>query len=346
MFKDRFRHWRLSKNLQPDEVLALCRIKLNRDAVGAPLEFYRYGKLVTPAKLERYLCDHPNLQAKLASFVPDEVTTDRLIDNFLPAHHLVALTPCPSKSLSTSTKTDIIESAIFGLSIFQDPDVMWNFEPAPASPRLIYSAFFERHTTMESEEDRQSAWSKVNQACVSMREDVIYTPHEFILQFLRILYSMAAQGDQAALVHQLVSHASELFRLICGDSHPYTILLSRLMDLIPDLSSLKTFRACFSEILIDTITRRIRSSKVGVHYSYRFMSSCYDVSGQRQKLLGDTLKNTSEDTIVEWKDRDDVLSYLAYLQMPRTSDESVQFCLLSELTSFLRQIYRGITRDH
>ncbi|KAH7161314.1 Clr5 domain-containing protein [Dactylonectria macrodidyma] len=98
MFKFRIKAWSLNKSLRPGEVLAMARVKARREATGRGADFWRYGRPVTPAKLERYLRDHPHIAAQLKKHVPEDVFTKGHIEALLPAH-IVVLTPCRALKL-------------------------------------------------------------------------------------------------------------------------------------------------------------------------------------------------------------------------------------------------------
>ncbi|KAH6981047.1 Clr5 domain-containing protein [Ilyonectria sp. MPI-CAGE-AT-0026] len=115
MYKFRIKCWNLNKSLRPEEVLAMARVKSRRQATGVGADFWRYGRPVTAAKLERYLRDHPHTATQLKKHVPEDALLKGHIEALLPPH-IIVLTP--SRPLRLDDDIHSLEALMVSLDYY------------------------------------------------------------------------------------------------------------------------------------------------------------------------------------------------------------------------------------
>ncbi|KAH7126252.1 Clr5 domain-containing protein [Dactylonectria estremocensis] len=115
MFKFRIKGWKLNKSFRPKEALAMARVKARRETTGKGAGFWRYGRPVTPAKLERYFCNHPHTAAQLKKYALEDVFAKGHIEALLPAH-IVGLTP--SRALKLDKDMHSLEDLMASLNYY------------------------------------------------------------------------------------------------------------------------------------------------------------------------------------------------------------------------------------
>ncbi|KAF7549785.1 hypothetical protein G7Z17_g6182 [Cylindrodendrum hubeiense] len=119
MLKFRIKCWNLNKSLRPEEVLAMARVKSRREATGIGSEFWRYGRPVTQAKLERYLRDHPHTVAHLKKHIPEDILIKGHIEALLPSHIIVLKPPRP---LRLDEDMHSLEGLMLSLDYYMNTD--------------------------------------------------------------------------------------------------------------------------------------------------------------------------------------------------------------------------------
>lgn len=94
MYKSRLKAWNMEKNLRREEVLAMMRVKMQRDFSGQKAEFWRNGKMVSYETLHNYLRFNKKASADLRRYIDSDRKSMLPIEAILPAH-IVVLNPMP-----------------------------------------------------------------------------------------------------------------------------------------------------------------------------------------------------------------------------------------------------------
>lgn len=92
MYKTRFKQWGLRKYFNEQEVLAMCRVKIQRDAKASPKSeslFFCRGKVVDWTKIERYLRENPGTLSKLRALAVTDPKRPGCIEEILPCNIFV-----------------------------------------------------------------------------------------------------------------------------------------------------------------------------------------------------------------------------------------------------------------
>ncbi|KAF4983164.1 hypothetical protein FZEAL_1387 [Fusarium zealandicum] len=95
MFKFRIKGGKLDKSLRKDEVATMARVSARRKPEGVGTDLRKHGRLLNPAKLERYLRDHPSLIPSLRRHAIAYLEFKHQIESLLPRHIVALESPAP-----------------------------------------------------------------------------------------------------------------------------------------------------------------------------------------------------------------------------------------------------------
>lgn len=238
MYKFRIKCWNLNKSLRPEEVLAMARVKSRRQATGVGADFWRYGRPVTAAKLERYLRDHPHTAAQLKKHVPKDVLIKGHIEALLPSH-IIVLTP--SRPLKLDDDIHSLEALMVSLDYYTKTELLIHQNLAAVTGN---DSFWDRIGLMSSgclwsavllldkEDVPPKHWRVANSTLQSSFDELrsaIYIGHPGLLWgiVLRYVESDRCRPEIATLWLTL---ARDVCAAVKGSSHPLSRTFSMLLN--------------------------------------------------------------------------------------------------------------------
>lgn len=232
MFKSRIKAWKLTKNLRPDEVLAMARVQARRDAKGIPAEFWRHGRVVRPDRIERFLSNHPHVVTKLRQYVPADAMMRGRIEALLPPHIVVL---APMTPLQFDDQLHSAESIIVGLKGYLEACPMVQDRPQLRSFEYLASSM----NMLASYKDRRGESRDASTRCLSatlkaLEADVAAENPRFVPLVVSEFHRMKYACHLPELARTWVDYAVQSCIRARGQHHPWTTLLSGLARLPED----------------------------------------------------------------------------------------------------------------
>ena len=117
MYRARFKQWGLRKNFSEEEILAMCRVKAQRDATtcrGSETLFFRRQKPVDWVKVRRYLRDSPGTIDKLRVLIAHDRCRPGCIEKILP-HDIYVVSHHPQRVIRGERRSEEVEQTLLAL---------------------------------------------------------------------------------------------------------------------------------------------------------------------------------------------------------------------------------------
>lgn len=238
MYKFRIKCWNLNKSLRPEEVLAMARVKSRREATGVGADFWRYGRPVTAAKLERYLRDHPHTATQLKKHIPEDVLIKGYIEALLPSH-IIVLTP--SRPLKLDDDIHSLEALMVSLDYYTKTDFWIHRNSAAVTG---HGDFWSRIGLVSSEGlwsaisllDKEDAPLKYRRVANSTLQHIfdelrsaIHNGHPGLLWGITLRY-VESDGCRPEIATLWLTLARDVCAAVKGSSHPLSRTFSMLLN--------------------------------------------------------------------------------------------------------------------
>ncbi|CAM1506254.1 Fc.00g058950.m01.CDS01 [Cosmosporella sp. VM-42] len=231
MFKTRTKSWGVNKNLRADEVLAMVHVRSRREEKGIDSEFWRHGHLVTPGKLERYLRQNPDVEAKLKKSTPKMESAGGYVEGHLPAH-IVVLEPSPPLRLDQDLHT--VENMLLAVRNYMqagfssglwEPDSIFQTFPSMGGSSLSY-LLWEIERKELSNCARKVYIDMLHEKFDCLRISIQKELLSVVLDFLGNYQDARGSGLCPEITQMWLRQAHEFSLAIKGSSHPLSIIFS------------------------------------------------------------------------------------------------------------------------
>ncbi|KAI5467893.1 Clr5 domain-containing protein [Mariannaea sp. PMI_226] len=267
MFKFRFKHWKLEKSLQPDEVLAMGRVQARRQTRGVGSDFWRHGRRVSAANFERYLRNHPQVAARLKKHVPEDLLMKGHIEALLPPH-IVVLTPSPS--LTANKDLHSLENLVI---TFQHYTTSY-LEPYSIEYYVVPSLTF----LSDINDLPLTALNDALQKQFDKFQSLFAQPFpHFLLVITDYLYARTMNWPELAQLW--LCHAQETIVAVKGPLHPLALLFSEVHQWSTSHEE-ASFMGTLCDVLYETLVKikgAVDITTRGLSDEMRFIMRCLGV---------------------------------------------------------------------
>lgn len=231
MYKYHLRQtWRVSKNLRPEEALAMGRVKAVRDTLGITSEFWQDHRLITPAKLERYL----RLNHQVAEKLQEHSRTDHLlsfpVEALLPRGIIVL---DPMAPLPTCTDLDESERLIHGVK--QATDSLLRRGTEKSFVQEITDKVFESLDAWVELEKHQYGDPNTRQRLLQSffrHTHLLLRGSGLFFYYLYFLQRMVFRADRPEVGRVFLDYLIRITLQKFGQRHPYCALLSAAVGIV------------------------------------------------------------------------------------------------------------------
>jgi hypothetical protein len=278
MYKNRITKWKLDKRNKEHEMIAVVRMKTERDAIGKASEFHVRGRVVSIADVHRYLkrkgmsiedaiklraTTPPELRCYTPDAAPSSPATPEIFEatqQILVSIHSYVLGSLDSKMWFLPNESD------YHLSVKRDGKSV--------NPVIDFSNSLNAAIDLLRQGSTQRAGYFLVKGSSNIRDVVLEEDPRMLVKVLEIIWKMRRNG-RIDCSNIFLNQFSSMATTILPDMHPLRHIFSRLVSLDPELaedvlaSAWESFLDTFEQASGDFSLSAIRNRAAYVYWTGR-----------------------------------------------------------------------------